>query len=54
MNEAPKLSAPPGSCDTHMHFYDQGVPLAPGGPTLPGHYSVPMTGSCKSGLAWSG
>jgi len=25
-----------------MHFYDQGVPSAPGGPPLPGHYSVPM------------
>jgi len=42
MNEAPKLSAPPGSCDTHMHFYDQDVPSAPGGPPLPGHYTVPM------------
>jgi D-galactarolactone isomerase len=42
MNEAPKLSAPPGSCDTHMHFYDRDVPSAPGGPPLPGHYAVPM------------
>ena len=42
MNEAPLLSAPPGSCDTHMHFYDRGVPPAPGGPPLPGDYTVPM------------
>ncbi len=42
MSEAPKLSAPPGSCDTHMHFYDSTVPSAPGGPPLPGHYTVTM------------
>ncbi len=38
----PKLIAPPGACDTHMHFYDRDVPAAPGGPVLPGHFSVPM------------
>ena len=38
----PKLIAPPGMCDTHMHFYDPAIPSAPGGPPLPGHYSVPM------------
>ena len=42
MTEAPKVLAPPGSCDTHMHFYDREVPPAPGGPALPGHYTVPM------------
>jgi len=25
-----------------MHFYDQAVPSAPGGPPLPGHHTVPM------------
>jgi D-galactarolactone isomerase len=25
-----------------MHFYNQNVPSAPGGPPLPGHFSVPM------------
>jgi D-galactarolactone isomerase len=25
-----------------MHFYDQKVPSAPGGPPLPGHFTVPM------------
>jgi len=25
----PKLKAPPGACDTHMHFYDKKYPLAP-------------------------
>jgi len=38
----PKLAAPSGACDTHMHFYDAAVPPAPGGPPLPGHYTVPM------------
>jgi len=38
----PKLKAPPGACDTHMHFYDQSVPSAPGGPPLPGNFTVPM------------
>jgi len=35
----PKLKAPRGACDTHMHFYDQGVPGAPG-TFLPGHFPV--------------
>ena len=26
---APRLKAPPGACDTHMHFYDARYPLAP-------------------------
>jgi D-galactarolactone isomerase len=38
----PKLAVPPGACDTHMHFYDQNVPPAPGGPPLPGDFTVPM------------
>ena len=38
----PKLVAPPGACDTHMHFYDEHVPPAPGGPPLPGNFTVPM------------
>ena len=35
----PKLAAPRGACDTHMHFYDERVPGAPG-TFLPGHFSV--------------
>ena len=38
----PKLMGSPGVCDTHVHFYDAAIPSAPGGPPLPGHYSVPM------------
>jgi D-galactarolactone isomerase len=38
----PRLAAPPGACDTHMHFYDLAVPALPGGPPLPGTFSVPM------------
>jgi len=36
----PRLAAPPGACDTHMHIYDRAVPSAPGGPALPGHFPV--------------
>ncbi len=35
----PRLAAPPGACDTHMHFYDQNVPGAPG-TFLPGDFPV--------------
>jgi D-galactarolactone isomerase len=41
-NKSPKLKPPPRACDTHMHFYDQNVPPAPGGPPLPGNFTVPM------------
>lgn len=34
----PRLVAPPGACDTHMHVYDAAVPSAPGGPPIPGHF----------------
>lgn len=37
----PKLAAPPGACDTHMHFYDMAVPPAAGTP-MPGDYTLPM------------
>jgi D-galactarolactone isomerase len=29
MTTAPRLQAPPGSCDTHLHVYDPRYPLAP-------------------------
>lgn len=43
MSEArrPRLAAPPGACDCHMHFYDAAVPAAPGTP-MPGDFTVPM------------
>lgn len=28
-SDAPRLQAPPGACDTHMHFYDSRFPTAP-------------------------
>jgi D-galactarolactone isomerase len=34
-----KISVPKGACDTHMHFYDQALPAAPG-TFLPGHFPV--------------
>jgi D-galactarolactone isomerase len=34
-----RLKAPPGTTDTHMHFYDRGAPQAPG-TFLPGHFTV--------------
>jgi D-galactarolactone isomerase len=39
--KAPKLVAPPGAIDTHMHIYDTRVPSLPGGPPLPGDFLVP-------------
>lgn len=36
----PRLAAPAGACDTHMHVYDAAVPSAPDGPALPGHFPV--------------
>jgi D-galactarolactone isomerase len=36
----PRLAAPAGSCDTHIHIYDRAVPNAPGGPPIPGHFPV--------------
>jgi D-galactarolactone isomerase len=37
----PRLKAPPGSCDTHMHFYDQRYPRAPTAKILHGDALVP-------------
>lgn len=34
-----KIKVPRGACDTHMHFYDEKVPGAPG-TFLPGHFPV--------------
>jgi D-galactarolactone isomerase len=39
MSAKPKLKTPPGACDTHMHFYDEGFPGAPG-TFLPGTFTV--------------
>jgi D-galactarolactone isomerase len=35
-----KITVPRGACDTHMHFYDQSAPAAPG-TFLPGNFTVP-------------
>ncbi|HVZ71969.1 MAG TPA: amidohydrolase family protein [Polyangia bacterium] len=37
--KTPKLVAPPGACDTHIHFYDAAAPAAPGAP-MPGSRTV--------------
>ena len=34
-----KIRVPKGACDTHMHFYDENMPGAPG-TFLPGHFVV--------------
>jgi D-galactarolactone isomerase len=39
MSAKPKLKVPPGACDTHMHFYDERFPGAPG-TFLPGTFTV--------------
>lgn len=31
----PRLQAPPGACDTHIHFYEKRYPLAPSSPFEP-------------------
>jgi D-galactarolactone isomerase len=46
----PRYAAPAGACDTHMHFYDTDVPSAPGGPPLPGRFTVPMYRAVQSRL----
>jgi D-galactarolactone isomerase len=45
----PKLVAPPGACDTHMHFYDAAMPPATGTP-MPGSYTLPMYRSLQERL----
>jgi D-galactarolactone isomerase len=35
-----KIAVPKGACDTHMHFYDEKIPPAPG-TFLPGTFTVP-------------
>jgi D-galactarolactone isomerase len=37
--KTPKVMAPEGACDTHIHFYDANVPVAPGTP-MPGTRTV--------------
>ena len=34
------MKAPKGTCDTHIHFYDVKLPVAPGTP-MPGDFTVP-------------
>ena len=34
-----RITVPRGACDTHIHFYDEKVPGAPG-TFLPGHFGV--------------
>ena len=51
--QRPQLIAPPGMCDTHMHFYDTAIPSAPGGPPLPGHYAVPLYREVQQRLGMS-
>jgi D-galactarolactone isomerase len=36
----PKLKAPPGTCDTHIHVYDRALPLAPTAKFQPPHAEV--------------
>ena len=37
----PRLKAPPGACDTHMHIYEDRFPLAPNAKFKPPHAPVP-------------
>jgi len=38
----PRLAAPAGATDTHIHIYREDTPAAPGGPPIPGHFPVEM------------
>jgi D-galactarolactone isomerase len=51
-DECPKLAAPPGACDTHMHIYDASVAAAPGGQPFPGDFTVPMAAMLDLLLDW--
>ncbi len=41
-NTRPRLKAPPGACDTHMHFYDDRFPIAPTALLKPPNATVPQ------------
>lgn len=47
---APRLKTPPGTCDTHMHFYDKRFPMLPGTPS-PAEASVE---DYRKLMAWLG
>ncbi|MDB4981015.1 MAG: hypothetical protein JWM82_1767 [Myxococcales bacterium] len=38
--KTPRLVAPPGACDTHVHFYDAAAPVATPGAPMPGTRTV--------------
>ena len=40
MSPKPRLAAPAGATDTHIHIYQEGVPAVAGGPPIPGHFPV--------------
>jgi len=40
MPKTPRLTAPPGACDTHMHIYEDRFPLAPTAAFKPPHAPV--------------
>ena len=37
MSEQPRLRAPEGACDCHMHVYDRRYPASPAWPVAPPH-----------------
>ena len=47
----PKLVAPPGACDTHIHFFDAKYPKHPDGPTRRLTPRSPTTASCRRSWA---
>ena len=40
MLRKPRLVAPSGATDTHIHIYREDSPAVPGGPPIPGHFPV--------------
>src|ERR1700681_534310 len=53
MPQRPTLVAPPGSCDCHMHIYDDRFPLAPTATFQPRHAPVSEYRAVQRDLGWS-
>jgi D-galactarolactone isomerase len=48
--ETPTLKPPPGSCDCHIHIYDERYPLAPTATFKPPHAPVPQYRDVQTAL----
>src|SRR5215203_3709151 len=51
--QSPKVIAPPGACDCHMHIYDDRYPLAPTATFKPQQATVPAYRDVQKALGLS-